>query len=99
MEKHCSNTQYFKEKKLQSKIFNQLNVKKLKLTKIILKKKTNKKKGKKGEKSAKKIKWKKNEKVQKKKKRKALWITVVTHSDFGVGNSDSPTPPHHLEYC
>jgi hypothetical protein len=28
---------------------------------------------------------KKNEKVQKKKKRKALWITVVIHSDFGVG--------------
>jgi len=43
-----------KEKKLQSKIFNQLNVKKLKLIKIILEKKTNKKKGKKGEKVQKK---------------------------------------------
>jgi hypothetical protein len=32
-----------KEKKLQSKIFNQLNIKKLKLTKIILKKKMEKK--------------------------------------------------------
>jgi hypothetical protein len=30
---------------------------------------------------------KKNEKVQKKKKRKrnALWITIVIHNDFGVG--------------
>ena len=54
MKKHCSNPQYFKRKKLQSKIFNQLNVKKLKLIKIILKKKTNKKKGKKGEKVQKK---------------------------------------------
>jgi len=35
-----------KEKKLQSKVFNQLNIKKLKLTKIILEKK-NRKKGKK----------------------------------------------------
>ena len=43
MEKHRSNPQYFKGKKLQSKIFNQLNIKKLKLTKIILGKKTNKK--------------------------------------------------------
>ena len=57
MEKHRSNPQYFKEKQLQSKIFNQFNIKKLKLTKIILGKKTNKKikKGKKI-KSAKKIK-------------------------------------------
>ena len=57
MEKHRSNPQYFKGKKLQSKIFNQFNIKKLKLTKIILGKKTNKKikKGKKI-KSAKKIK-------------------------------------------
>jgi len=38
--KHRSNPQYFKGKKLQSKIFNQLNIKKVKLTKIILKKKT-----------------------------------------------------------
>ena len=45
-----------KEKKLQSKIFNQLNVKKLKLTKIILEKKNKQKKRKKGGKSAKKIK-------------------------------------------
>jgi hypothetical protein len=38
MEKHCSNLQYFKEKKLQNKIFNQLNIKKVKLTKKNLKK-------------------------------------------------------------
>ena len=37
-------------KKLQSEIFNQLNIKKVKSTKIILKKKTNKKKGKVGKK-------------------------------------------------
>jgi hypothetical protein len=43
--KHRSNPQYFKGKKLQSEIFNQLNIKKVKSTKIILKKK-NKKKGK-----------------------------------------------------
>jgi hypothetical protein len=35
MGKHRSNPQYFKEKKLQIKIFNQLNIKKIKLTKII----------------------------------------------------------------
>jgi hypothetical protein len=29
MEKHRSNPQYFKGKKLQSKIFNQLNIKKI----------------------------------------------------------------------
>ena len=39
-----------KEKKLQSKIFNQLNIKKVKSTKIILKKQINKKKGKVGKK-------------------------------------------------
>ena len=38
MGKHCSNPQYFKEKKLQSEIFNQLNIKKVKSTKIIFKK-------------------------------------------------------------
>jgi hypothetical protein len=42
--KHRSNPQYFKGKKLQSKIFNQLNIKKVKLIKIILGKKTKKKK-------------------------------------------------------
>jgi len=52
VEKHRSNPQYFKEKKLQSKIFNQLNIKKLKLTKIILGKK-NKQKKKKREKNKK----------------------------------------------
>ena len=52
MEKHRSNPQYFKGKKLQSKIFNQLNIKKLKLTKIILGKK-NKQKKKKREKNKK----------------------------------------------
>jgi len=36
MGKHRSNPQYFKGKKLQSKIFNQLNIKKVKSTKIIL---------------------------------------------------------------
>ena len=44
MGKHRSNPQYFKGKKLQSKIFNQLNIKKVKLIKIILGKKTKKKK-------------------------------------------------------
>jgi len=34
-----------KEKKLQSEIFNQLNIKKVKSTKIILEKQINKKKG------------------------------------------------------
>jgi hypothetical protein len=47
VEKYCSNPQYFKGKKLQSKIFNQLNIKKLKLAKIILGKKTKKKREKK----------------------------------------------------
>jgi hypothetical protein len=42
--KHRSNSQYFKGKKLQSKIFNQLNIKKVKSTKIILKKINKKKK-------------------------------------------------------
>jgi len=68
VEKHRSNLQYFKEKKLQSKIFNQLNIKKLKLTKKILEK--NKKRGKKI-------------KSAKKKERDALWITII-HSDFDV---------------
>jgi hypothetical protein len=36
--KHRSNPQYFKEIKLQSEIFNQLNIKKVKSTKIIFKK-------------------------------------------------------------
>jgi hypothetical protein len=44
MGKHRSNPHYFKEKKLQSKIFNQLNIKKVKSTKIILEKKINEKK-------------------------------------------------------
>ena len=52
MEKHRSNSQYFKGNKLQSKIFNHLNIKKLKLTKMILEKKTNKKR-KKGKKNKK----------------------------------------------
>jgi len=42
VEKHRSNPQHFKEKKLQSEIFNQLKIKKVKLTKRILKKKTKK---------------------------------------------------------
>jgi hypothetical protein len=40
--KHHSNPQYFKGKKLQSKIFNQLNIKKILLTKIILEEKKRK---------------------------------------------------------
>ena len=36
MGKHHSNPQYFKGEKLQNEIFNQLNIKKVKLTKIIL---------------------------------------------------------------
>jgi hypothetical protein len=40
VEKHRSNLQYFKRKKLQRKFFNQLNIK----TKIILEKKKIKKK-------------------------------------------------------
>jgi hypothetical protein len=54
VEKHRSNLQYFKEKKLQSEIFNQLNIKKVKLIKIILggkmKKKEKKMKKKQGKK-------------------------------------------------
>jgi hypothetical protein len=46
VEKHRSNSQYFKGNKLQSKIFNHLNIKKLKLRKMILEKKQIKKKGK-----------------------------------------------------
>jgi hypothetical protein len=49
VEKHRSNLQYFKRKKLQRKFFNQLNIK----TKIILEKK-NKIKKKKGAKKKKK---------------------------------------------
>jgi hypothetical protein len=43
VEKHRSNSQYFKRKKLQRKFFNQLNIK----TKIILEKKKEKKEKKK----------------------------------------------------
>ena len=43
MEKYYSNSQYFKEKKLQNEIFNQFNIRKVKMTKIILEKKTKKK--------------------------------------------------------
>jgi hypothetical protein len=46
--KHRNNPQYFKGKKLQSEIFNQLNIKKVKLTKIILGEKNEKKKEKSG---------------------------------------------------
>jgi len=37
--KHRNNPQYFKRKELLSEIFNQLNIKKVKFTKIILGKK------------------------------------------------------------
>jgi len=40
--KRRSNSQYFEGKKLQSKIFNQLNIKKVKSTKIIFLKKRGK---------------------------------------------------------
>jgi len=43
VEKHRCNPQYFKGKKLQNEIFNQLNIKKVQLTKIILGKKKQKK--------------------------------------------------------
>jgi hypothetical protein len=43
VEKYYSNSQYFKEKKLQNEIFNQFNIRKVKMTKIILEKKTKKK--------------------------------------------------------
>jgi hypothetical protein len=42
--KHCSNPPYFKGKKLQSKIFNQLNIKKNKIDKDNFFKKEKKKK-------------------------------------------------------
>jgi hypothetical protein len=54
VKKHCSNLQYFKEKKLQSEIFNQLNIKKVKLIKIILGEKMKKKNRKKVKKKQKK---------------------------------------------
>ena len=38
MGKHRSNSRYFKGKKLQNKNFNQLNIKKVKSTNIILEK-------------------------------------------------------------
>jgi len=63
VEKHRSNPQYFKEKKLQSEIFNHLNIKKVKLTKRILEKKT--KKEEKREKKQK-VQKKKNKKVERK---------------------------------
>jgi hypothetical protein len=52
--KHRSNPQYFKGKKLQNEICNRFNIKKVKLTKIILGKKKTKKKKEKKRKSAKK---------------------------------------------
>ena len=52
MEKHRGNPQYFKGKKLQSKIFNQFNIKKVKLTDNFREKKQKKKR--RGRKSAKK---------------------------------------------
>jgi ribosomal protein L22 len=64
-----------KEKKLQSEIFNQLNIKKVKSTKIILEKQINKKKGKVGKKESTFEKKKKKETEKKgeswKKKRKS----------------------------
>jgi hypothetical protein len=65
MGKHRSNPQYFKRKKLQSEIFNQFNIKKIKLTNIIL---GEKKRGKK-KKCKKKIKLKKQKKKTKREKK------------------------------
>jgi hypothetical protein len=88
VKKHRSNSQYFKGKTLQSKIFNQLNIKKVKSTKIILKK-INKKKKKVGKKKKKSHFGKKGgnlkKKRMKKKERNALWITIVIHNALGVG--------------
>jgi hypothetical protein len=44
MEKHRSNPQYFKEKNYKAKFLTSSILKKIKLTKIILRKKTKKKK-------------------------------------------------------
>ena len=52
MEKHRRNSQYFKGKKLQSEIFNQLNIKKNKIDKDNFEKKINKKRGKLGKKES-----------------------------------------------
>ena len=68
MRKHRSNPQYFKRKKLQNEICNRFNIKKVKLTKIILGKKKQKKTKKKR---------KRKEKVQKKKKH-------IVHSKLNV---------------
>jgi hypothetical protein len=57
-----------KEKKLQSEIFNQLNIKKVKSTKIILKKQINKKNGESWKKG--KYFWKKRKNKRKKKRKK-----------------------------
>jgi len=90
--KHRSNLQYFKGKKLQREIFNQLNIKKIKLTKRLLGKK---KRGGGSKLFFEKV-TKKNEKKKKKgkkeRKRNTLWITVVIHSVFGWVNSKFPTP-------
>ena len=56
MEKHHSNPQYFKGKKLQRKIFNQFNIKKFKLIKIVLENKNGKKEKKRRRKITKNIK-------------------------------------------
>jgi hypothetical protein len=56
VEKHRGNPQYFKGKKLQSKIFNQFNIKKVKLTDNFRKKNKKKREG--------------EEKVQKKSKKR-----------------------------
>jgi len=69
VKKHRSNSQYFKGKTLQSKIFNQLNIKKVKSTKIILKK-INKKKAKSWKKKKEKSFWKKRGNLKKKKMKK-----------------------------
>jgi hypothetical protein len=72
------------------------------LAKIILGKKTKKKreknkkwkKNKVKKKQQSEKKWKKGKKIKKykKRRRKALWITVVIHNDFGVREQWSPTP-------
>ena len=64
MRKHRSNPQYFKGKKLQNEICNRFNIKKVKLTKIILGKKKTKKTKKKKEKKRKSAKKKKTHRPQ-----------------------------------
>jgi len=70
VEKHRRNSQYFKGKKLQNEIFNQLNIKKSKIDKDNFEKKINKKRGKLGKKESNFGKKKKKGEIWKKKMKK-----------------------------